>query len=85
MREQGYNVLSSQTRSIIGRAGIPKEAVDFWVQVLDKVRKTPEWKKYLDVNLLEDGWLVREDFFKDAENDYKTIKAIMDEMGMSKK
>lgn len=85
MREQGYNVLSSQTRSIIGRAGIPKEAVDFWVQVLDKVRKTPEWGKYLDVNLLEDGWLVREDFFKDAENDYKTIKAIMDEMGMSKK
>jgi tripartite-type tricarboxylate transporter receptor subunit TctC len=61
------------------------EVIDYWVQVLDKVRKTPEWKKYLSDNLLEDGWLAKDDFLKDADNDYKTIKAIMDEMGMSKK
>jgi hypothetical protein len=34
---------------------------------------------------LEDGWLAKGDFFKDAENDYNTIKSIMDELGMSKK
>jgi putative tricarboxylic transport membrane protein len=79
IKEQG------QTRSLVGKAGIPAEAVDFWVQVLDKVRNTPEWKEYLKQNLLEDGWLAKQDFFKDAENDYNTIKAIMDEMGMSKK
>jgi len=28
------------------------------------------------------GWLRR--FLKDADNDYKTIKSIMDELGMSK-
>jgi len=85
MREQGYDVISTQTRSMVARAGIPAEVVDYWVQVLDKVRKTPEWKEYLKKFLLDDGWLVKEDFFKDAVNDYNTIKPIMDELGMSKK
>ncbi|NWF53667.1 MAG: tripartite tricarboxylate transporter substrate binding protein [Syntrophaceae bacterium] len=84
-REQGYDVVNTQTRSIVGRAGIPQEAIDFWVSVLGKVRETPEWKDYLRKNLLEDGWLVKEEFFKDAENDYRIAKAIMDEAGVSKK
>ena len=85
LKEQGFLTVSLQTRSLVGKAGIPAEAVDFWVHALDKVRKTPEWKKYLADNLLEDGWLAKDDFLKDADNDYKTIKIIMDEMGMSKK
>lgn len=85
LMEQGINTVSIQTRSVVAKAGVTMEVIDYWVQVLDKVRKTPEWKKYLSDNLLEDGWLAKDDFLKDADNDYKTIKAIMDEMGMSKK
>ena len=85
MREQGYNVISIQTRSFAAKGGTSPEVVDYWVQVLEKVRKTPEWKKYLADSLLEDGWLAKGDFFKDAENDYNTIKSIMDELGLSKK
>jgi tripartite-type tricarboxylate transporter receptor subunit TctC len=70
---------------MVGKAGIPMEAVDYWVRVLDKVRNTPEWKEYLKKFLLDDGWLVKEEFLKDADNDYKTTKAVMDELGMSKK
>jgi putative tricarboxylic transport membrane protein len=84
-REQGYDVVSVQTRSIVGRAGIPKEAIDYWIAVLDKVRNTPEWKKFLQTSLLEDGWLVKEDFLKDADNDYNMVKPIMDELGLTKK
>ena len=84
-REQGYDVISVQTRSIVGRGGIPKEAVDYWIAVLDKVRNTPEWKKFLQTSLLEDGWLVKEDLFKDAENDYNMVKPILDELGLTKK
>jgi putative tricarboxylic transport membrane protein len=85
LKEQGYDVISVQTRSFVAKGGTSPEVVEYWVQVLEKVRKTPEWKKYLQDNLLEDGWLVKGDFFKDAENDYLTIKPIMDELGMSKK
>jgi putative tricarboxylic transport membrane protein len=85
LREQGYDAISLQTRSMVGKAGIPVEAVDYWVRVLDKVRNTPEWKEYLKKFLLDDGWLVKEEFLKDADNDYKTTKAVMDELGMSKK
>lgn len=84
-REQGYDVVSVQTRSMVGRAGIPKEAVDFWISVLGKMRETPEWKEYLKKFLLDDGWLVKEEFFKDAENDYNMVKPIMDGLGLSKK
>ncbi len=85
IREQGFDVISIQTRSMVGKAGIPMEVIDYWVTVLGKMRATPEWKEYLQKFLLDDGWLVKEDFLKDADNDYKTTKAIMDEMGMSKK
>jgi putative tricarboxylic transport membrane protein len=84
-REQGYDVVSVQTRSMVGRAGIPKEAIDFWISVLGKMRETPEWKEYLKKFLLDDGWLVKEEFFKDAENDYNMVKPIMDGLGLSKK
>jgi putative tricarboxylic transport membrane protein len=84
-REQGYDVVSVQTRSMVGRAGIPKEAIDYWISVLGKMRETPERKEYLKKNLLEDGWLVKEEFFKDAENDYDMVRPIMDELGLSKK
>lgn len=85
LREQGVNAISTQSRSFVAKAGTSPQVVDYWIQVLEKVRKTPEWKKYLTDSLLEDGWLAKGDFFKDAENDYNTIKVIMDEMGMSKK
>ena len=85
MREQGYNVISVQTRSFVAKGGTSPQIVDYWIEVLDKVRKTPEWKKFLADSLLEDGWLAKGDFFKDAENDYNTVKSVMDEMGMSKK
>lgn len=85
IREQGFRVISDQTRSFVGKAGLPVQVIDYWVGVLEKVRKTPEWKEYLKTSLLEDGWLVKEDFFKDAENDYNTTKAIIEEMGKSKK
>jgi len=85
MKEQGYNVISTQTRSIVARAGTSQEVIDYWIQVLDKVRKTPEWANYLKISLLEDGWLVKEEFFKDAVNDYNYVKPILDELGMSKK
>ncbi len=83
--EQGFKVISNQTRSIVGKAGLPAPVIDYWVDILDKVRKTPEWKEYLKTSLLEDGWLVKGDFFKDAENDYNTTKAIIEEMGRAKK
>lgn len=85
IKEQGYDMISIQTRSIVGKAGLPAEVIDYWVTVLGKVRTTPEWKEFLKKFLLEDGWLVKEEFLKDADNDYQTIKAIMDEIGMSKK
>ncbi|MGB9700633.1 MAG: Bug family tripartite tricarboxylate transporter substrate binding protein [Thermodesulfobacteriota bacterium] len=85
IKEQGYDMISIQTRSMVSKAGIPTEVIDYWVTVLDKMRATPEWKEFLKKFLLEDGWLVKDDFLKDADNDYKITKAIMDEMGMSKK
>lgn len=85
IKEQGYDMISIQTRSMVSKAGIPVEVIDYWVNVLGKMRGTPEWKEFLKKFLLEDGWLVKEDFLKDADNDYKITKAIMDEMGMSKK
>jgi tripartite-type tricarboxylate transporter receptor subunit TctC len=35
-------------RGIFMPPGVPKEAVDFYVDLFRKVRATPEWKEYME-------------------------------------
>ena len=46
-KEAGVDVDYVMLRGIFAAPGVPKEAVDFYVDMLRKVRDTPEWKKFM--------------------------------------
>lgn len=62
--ELGYpNAVLQMSRSVIGPAGMSREAQMFWSDVLGKVSETEEWKTgYIKRNLLEDKYLNADDF-----------------------
>jgi putative tricarboxylic transport membrane protein len=53
------------SRSVIGPAGMSREAQLFWSDVLAKVSETEEWKVgYIQKNVLEGQYLNADDFTK---------------------
>ena len=86
MRERGFDVISTQWRAVGAGGNLPKPLVDYWVGVLDKVRKTGEWRKgYLEKSVLEDGWLTGDAFLKFVTEEYENSRAVFAELGMLKK
>ncbi|RJQ74053.1 MAG: tripartite tricarboxylate transporter substrate binding protein [Desulfobacteraceae bacterium] len=64
-KELGYDVTYLQQRGLCMRADTPPAVVDYWIDVLQKVRATDEWQQgYLKMNHLEDGWMPGEEFKK---------------------
>ena len=53
-KEAGIPMEYTMLRGIFMPAGVPQEAVDFYVGLFQKVRATPDWKK-----LMEDGAFTR--------------------------
>jgi len=47
-KEQGLDVEYLMLRGIFMPGGVTKEQVDYYVQVLRKVRETPEWKQLME-------------------------------------
>jgi putative tricarboxylic transport membrane protein len=86
MKELGVPVISNQWRALGGPGNLPKAVVDYWVGVLDRVRKTEAWTKgYLDKSALGDGWLVGDDFGKLVDREMEVDRAVFAELGMLKK
>jgi putative tricarboxylic transport membrane protein len=86
MKELGVSMVSNQWRALGGPGNLPKPVVDFWVNVLDKVRKTDTWKKgFLEKSVLEDGWLVGDAFLQSADREMEVDKGVFAELGMLKK
>jgi putative tricarboxylic transport membrane protein len=53
MKEAGFDLPNiPQTRGIVGPPGMPKEAVTYYEGLMEKVRKTAGWKKFLADNQL---------------------------------
>jgi putative tricarboxylic transport membrane protein len=69
-----------QFRGVMAPPGIPPEALRFYVNALDRVRATAEWKQYTRQNELIEDWIIGAslDAFIDSED--KLYAQIMAEM-----
>ena len=86
MKELGVAMVSNQWRALGGPGNLPKPVVDFWVNALDKVRKTDSWRKgFLEKSVLEDGWLIGDEFLQSVDREQEIDKAVFAELGMLKK
>ena len=59
---QGLKVDYQMLRGIFMAPGVSKEAVDYYVQLLNKVRATPEWKDFIEKGAFDQTALVGEEY-----------------------
>jgi putative tricarboxylic transport membrane protein len=85
-KESGIDMVSYNWRGIGGPPRLPKAVVDYWVDVLGKMRATPDWKQgYLAKVYQEDGWLVGDQLMAYAHKEHDQFKAVFEKLGMLKK
>ena len=62
LAEAGYDLGVSMPRGLVLPPGVPKEAQDWWIATVKKIVQTPEWKAYIEKQLLTENVLYGEDF-----------------------
>jgi putative tricarboxylic transport membrane protein len=83
IQEAGFNVKSDPTmRGVVAPPGISREAATYWESVFARMVKSPEWRKYLDDNQFEDGFLRGEDTLKSARDFAEQIRGMLRETGL---
>ncbi len=60
--QAGYEIGVSLPRGLVLPPDVPKEAQQWWIETMKKVVATPEWKAYVDKQLLTENVLYGEDF-----------------------
>jgi putative tricarboxylic transport membrane protein len=60
--EAGYDIGISMPRGLILPPGVPKEAQQWWIETVKKIVQTPEWKAYVEKQLLTENVAYGEDF-----------------------
>jgi len=60
--ELGYEMGVSLPRGLVLPPDVPREAQQWWIETMKKVVQTPEWKAYVDKQLLTENVLYGEDF-----------------------
>ncbi len=80
-REQGLDAQYMMLRAIMMPKGVTQEQVDYYVNVLKRVRQTPEWKEFVDRGAYNEEFLTGERFVKFLEEDEKRHRDIMQKAG----
>ena len=60
--ELGYDIGISLPRGLVLPPDVPRETQQWWIDTMKKVVQTPEWKAYIEKNLLTENVLYGEDF-----------------------
>ena len=83
VKEAGFNVPAyAVIRGVTGPPGLPPDAAAFWVEFFARMAQTPSWKKYLEDNLFEDGFLRDAGLAKFMGEFPEQIRAILKDAGV---
>ena len=75
-KESGIPMEYVMLRGIFMPAGVPKDAVDYYVDLFKKVRETPEWKKFMADGAFNQSFMVGKeyvDWVAKAENVHRDL------------
>lgn len=80
-REQGLDANYLMLRAIMMPKGVSAEQLDFYVNLLKRVKETPEWKEFINRGAYNDRFLSGDGFTKFLEEDEKRHRDIMQKAG----
>ena len=78
---QGLKVDYQMLRGIFMAPGVSKDQVDYYVQLLNKVRETPEWKDFIEKGAFDPTALAGEEFRAWVAKEEQRHQALMAEAG----
>ena len=80
-KSAGLDVEYLMLRGIFMSPGATKDQVDFYVDLLQKVRETPEWKSLMNDGAFNQSFKTGADFAKWVETEEKRHQSLMKEAG----
>ena len=80
-KEAGVPTDYVMLRGIFMPAGVPKEAVDFYVGLFQKVRETPEWKEYMERGALNQTFMTGKEYVAWVEKAEALHRTLMKDAG----
>lgn len=81
-KEQGFDVVFDNPRSVLGPKGLSAEQIRYWDGVFQRLVKTDEWKQALERNQWDDDYMNSADLGKSLKAQYEILKDILTELGM---
>jgi putative tricarboxylic transport membrane protein len=82
LREQGLDVVTANSYTVLLPNGLKPEQIAFWQKALDKVMADPDFKRDLELNF----WTLQPIRYPDAakwlQSDYDANRAVLSELGM---
>jgi putative tricarboxylic transport membrane protein len=82
--EAGYDLGISMPRGLVLPPGVPREAQQWWIETVKKVVETPEWKAYVEKQLLTENVMYGEDFRDFLKKTQDAFAAILRKSGAIK-
>jgi putative tricarboxylic transport membrane protein len=80
-KSQGLDIDYLMLRGVFMPAGVPKEAVDYYVELFKKVRATPEWAQLMADGAFNQSFMTGADYTKWVEGEEKRHRDLMKEAG----
>jgi putative tricarboxylic transport membrane protein len=80
-KSQGLDVEYLMLRGIFTVPGATKDQVAYYVDMLKKVRETPEWKTLMNEGAFNNTFMTGDEYAKWVENEDKRHQALMKEAG----
>lgn len=82
--EAGYDLGVSMPRGLVLPPGVPQEAQQWWIETVKKIVETPEWKAYVEKQLLTENVMYGEDFRAFLKKTQDTFASILKKSGAIK-
>ena len=80
-KSQGLDIEYLMLRGVFMAPGVPKEAVDYYVELFKKVRETPEWKQLMNDGAFNQTFMSGGDYAKWVANEETRHRDLMKEAG----
>jgi putative tricarboxylic transport membrane protein len=83
LQEAGYNIpIVRSMRGIVAPPGVARDVVEYWENVFARMVKTETWRKYLEENQVEDGYLKGAELARSAVEFIAQRREIFKEAGI---
>ena len=83
-REQSYDAVVSNWRTIVGPRGMTQAQVAFWEGALKRFSESAEWKKEVEANFWINEFMGRTETLKYLERDHAALKVFLSDLGLVK-